>query len=141
MISAQSLASFLNAWVWIIKNDETTNDSFFYSSKFCRYLQETDRGGLKTPRVSISQWLLYFYVTFFERASITCHSLFSNLAMITFDIYNSHIESYVRIVANIFLNSVRKLHSPHSCQKPNQKLIKLSCCIEFGIFRYKQQIS
>ena len=36
----QSLASFLDTWAWAIKNDDTTNDSFFYVSKFGRYWQK-----------------------------------------------------------------------------------------------------
>ena len=124
----QSLASFLDAWAWAIENDETTNDSFFYVSKFGRYLQKIDRGGLKIPGFSISQWFIRFYVKLFERAFLTCRSMFSNSAMITFDMYNFNIERYhFRINTNILCNSFRKLHSPHLCQEPNQKLLKLSC--------------
>ena len=34
---------------YAVKNDETSNDSFFYVSQFGRYLQEINHGGLKIP--------------------------------------------------------------------------------------------
>ena len=121
------LLSLMHVTGNVVKNDETIADSF-YVSQFGRYLQKTNRGGLKLPGDSICQWVIYSYVTFLQSASVTCRSPFSNLAIIISDMYNFNVGRYrAIIVASNFFNNFCKFYSPRSSQELNQKLLKLSC--------------
>ena len=108
---------------YVVKMIKQSMILILYVPKFGLYFQEINRGDLQIPGNSICQWVICYYVTFLQSASVMYHSSFSNLAMIISDTYNFNIGRYhARVVANIFFNNSCKLYSPCLSQ-----LLKLSC--------------
>ena len=110
-VSEDLLISQVQVAGYVLENDETNDDSFFYLSQFGHYLQEINCGDLKIAGDSICQWAIYCYVTFLQSASVTCCSWFSHLAIIIFDMYNSNVgRYYARNVAKVYFNNFSKLY-------------------------------
>ena len=93
---------------YVVKNNETIDDSFFSLSQFGPYLQEIECGDLKKSGDSICRWVIYCYAAFLQSASVMCCSCFiSHDYIIHCIICRTLIWGvyYRRIVANLFVKN------------------------------------
>ena len=45
---------------YVVRNDEDSDDSYFYYEKFRYFTDETNCGGLNVPGDFVCQWVIYF---------------------------------------------------------------------------------
>ena len=111
---------------YVARNDEDSDDSYFYYEKFRYFTDEINRGGLNVPGDFVCQWVIYCYIMFCEVADNTCISSLCNLMMLISESYQLNMNrKYGVILSNIFLKNYCSLYSPRSQKEPKQKILKL----------------
>jgi len=106
---------------YIMRNDSITEDSHFYFEKYCKFLNEMNRGGLTVPGDSMCQWVIFCYIVFHEVNEKTCRTSLSNIFMIIAEMYNQNkTRTHARILSNILFNNSK------SDKEPKQNVLKLS---------------
>ena len=121
--------SVLKSLIYIagyVERKDDRCDSHFYASEYGNYLHELRRGGLKVSGETITQFVIYGYIVFYQVLEITWRTSFTNILMIVLDIYRLEVKrKRGLILSNISFNNYCKLYSPRSNKEPTQKFLKL----------------
>ena len=108
---------------YVVRNDEDSDDSYFYYEKFRYFTDEINCGGLTVPGDFVCQWVIYRYIMFCEVADNTCISSLCNLRILILESYQLNMNrKHGVILLKIFLKNYCSLYSPRSEKEPKQKI-------------------
>ena len=118
---------------YVSRNDEALNENEllghtqFYFTKYGKFTQDLDRGGLKVPSDPACQWTFFCFILFHAVKTDVCRKPLSDIFYLVSEVYDFGMrQRHCIVLSNIFLNKLCHKSTPRCGKEPALKVLKLS---------------
>ena len=110
-----------------LTGDELLGQTSFYYTKYGKFTDSLDRGGLNIPSDYASQWTFFCFIIFNSIKDKVCRKSLCNIFMLVAEFYSLNmVKRHGMVLANVFLKNYCVTVTPKSGKEPALKVLKLS---------------